>query len=82
MVFAGRYDFQRFLTYLQTKTPHNFHLINQNGTIPRFPSIYKSKEPISNFFLLKSDFYRSILGYPRCPPNVENYISGNNFLTM
>jgi len=38
-------------TYPQTKTPHNFHLINQNGTIPNFPSIHKSKEPISIFYL-------------------------------
>jgi len=40
------YGVQRFYTYPQTKTPHNFHLINQNGAIPSFPSIYKYKEPI------------------------------------
>jgi len=42
-------------TYLQTKTPHNFHLINQNGTFPSFPNLYKSKEPIPIFYLKKSD---------------------------
>jgi len=40
-------------TYPRTKTPHNFHLINQNGMISGFPSLYKSKEPIKKFYFKK-----------------------------
>jgi len=39
--------------YPLTKTPHNFHLINQNRKIQIFSYTYKSKEPLSNFYFLK-----------------------------
>jgi len=41
---------------MQTKTRYNFHLINQNETIPSSRSIYKSKEPISIFYFKKMIF--------------------------
>jgi len=34
-------------------TPHNFHLINQNGMIQSFPWTFKSRKSILNFFHLK-----------------------------
>jgi len=49
-------SFELLHTYPQTKTPHNFHLINQNGMIQSFSHIYKSREPISKYYFLKNDF--------------------------
>jgi len=46
------------------------------------PNIYKSREPISNFYLKKKRFSKKFLGCPGCPQNAENYISYNNFLIM
>jgi len=41
-------------TYLQTKTPHNFHLIYQNRMIQSFSRRYKSNKLISNFYFKKT----------------------------
>jgi len=37
-------------TYLQTKTPHNFGVIDQNGMIQSFPQTYNFIKPFSNFY--------------------------------
>jgi len=42
---------------LQTKTLHNFHLINQNGMIQSFLYIYKFWKSISNFCFWKMWFF-------------------------
>jgi len=54
-------------TYPQTKTPHNFHLINQNGIIPSFLSLSLYKEPISNFYFKKMILKK--MGCLGCPLN-------------
>jgi len=76
-----RYGIFECHTYLKTKTPNNYELIHLNRTILDFQSLYKSKEPISNFYFKKWNKKR-FLGYPSCPTNAEKYISCNIFLTM
>jgi len=49
---------------LQTKTPHNFHLINQNGMIQSFPCIYKSIESTSVFL---KEIFEELFLLPRLP---------------
>jgi len=57
VIFASKmHGIQRFHNYLQTKIIHNFHLINQNGMTQSFPPTYKSREPISIFYLKKMIF--------------------------
>jgi len=44
---------QRIRNDLQTKIPHIFHLINQNGMSQSFPHIHKYRKTSSNLYFLK-----------------------------
>jgi len=63
----------------QTKTPHNFHLINKNRMIQSFPCLYKSKKINFKFLFQKKMIFLIFLN---CFGKKKNYISYNKFLTI
>jgi len=50
--------------------------------IQSFLHIYKSRKPISNFYLKDIYIFKEVFSCPGYPLSNENYISYNNFLTM
>jgi len=61
---------------LQTKTPHNFHLTNQNGMIQSFLHTQKCRKPIKNFVFEKNDF-SNLLGFPNKLMKKDTYYTIN-----